>query len=372
MRFNSSSLPIFTLSSNGQLAIQREKYENGIQNYLDVVDLLAPTIERRGLIPLGVSGFKSPPFITPKFLAVGVTSRRDFINRFNLTSGAFDYTSLFVYHAVPSRDSRRNIFSAQRRNVKALQTTDESDVLAIDDETKRIVLASENKLFLYQMELPAVHLQTEHTLSEGDFHRYGTHFANGILTLTSGTTIQQFTFGEHSINEIASFNLGDGEKPYALTNADSINDAFWVATSTSSIVKVSMKQKKVMQRVKLANGKISGQPFQMKMAGKFLVGKLSQTLKLPNGKTEYPYSLAAFDTENGDLEASFDGNVHSRVLLSSHAGGEKNLHFSMGSLASDGRAIMLSARYSEGDSFDFHVFSEEDIEEQYPRVNRSY
>ncbi len=205
---------------------------------------------------------------------------------------------------------------------------------------------------------------------------------NGVLTLAAGRDNAQLSLGQWSLDEksispIASFRLGvDVGGCLAMTGADQENDQFWIGTSTSSLLKISVKQKKVLQRVNLAVGcglgpSLTAGAYGLAMVGKFLVGGLQYFLRLGDNHSVQAYhSIVAFDTKNGDLESSLDGNVPSRVLLSSLSSSTN--HIGRSNLVSNGEAVMFSGRISPGDSYDFYVFTAEEIENEYPRVNTTW
>ncbi len=200
----------------------------------------------------------------------------------------------------------------------------------------------------------------------------------GVLTIASGRNIQQFTFGEESVKWMVSFSVSRYEgRLDSLNSADKENDQFWVTTVSSSILKISMKKKKVLQRVNLAKTHfgltLAGNVWPAITVGKFLIGKHRHQLHLWRGLFRFTLTeaIVAFDTENGDLDSSSNGNVHCRVLLSGHTQGHFK-HLATSNLASDGESLMFFAQLPGQSSFELHVFTAEEIESRYPRVSQEY
>ncbi len=307
LAFNSFWEPKIRLSPNRQLAVVRSIFEekrfSTEKYYLEVVDLLAPAIKVQWIwefTRISPRQFEiTRPYITPKYVAITVAS--DIAGQ----EISADRVNVFVFPAVPVRGSRRRVFSDDSHDEGELAVLPNSftfsddmirdtEIIAIDDETNRMVVTSNATLYLYQMDLPAIDLKAQSTLFEGTFNRYGSVFVNSVLTITSGTTLQQFTLGEDTIDKIASFNLDQDERIYEIINADMDNDQFWV-TARHFLLKISMKEKKLIERIAVGLH-IS----ELKMVGKFLLGR----------KSDFPpYLLIAFDTENGDLKSSFDENA---------------------------------------------------------------
>ena len=175
------------VSSDGKVAFLVENEDSAIPTTrLEVVDLLAPRIERRQLI----SGFKKnslgvelievvshDTFITPKYLAA---ASRDSTSGMN---NAVIANSLTIFPAVSVKGSRRKQFSAEKKFVKVTNFAVNA-IVGIDDDTNRMVVLSDDhpRLYLYQIELPKIQYKAEYDLAisgkvctiHNEFHLHAT------------------------------------------------------------------------------------------------------------------------------------------------------------------------------------------------------
>ncbi len=340
-------LPEMRLSPDGKLAVVRKKLDTKSYS-LEVVNLLTPNITMQQVETFSQNDEMLPtrPYITQKYLAISVDK-----------NDSDDRATIFIYPAVPVRGSAREFFSSDSGTTRIPAQPYNSEVIAIDDEANRmVVVANGNTLYLYVMDLPRIEYKDRYILPKGRLSGYGSVFVNGVLTLTSGATqtptsgvgVLQFKLSDDSFDDIVSFSISHAEQPFSIINVDEDNDEFWAATR-NSLVKISMKEKKIIKRI-IANG--APIFFYLKMAGKFLVA------------LNYHF-IIAIDTESVAEESSFDETVVKLLLTK-----EVDTSDFSSDMVSDGEAIMVVV--TSKDEFPvFHVITAEEMENQYPSTNLS-